>query len=180
MNLFKPRWAFALFVLFAQSANAIIIEYDLTPLGGSSYRYDYTVVNSGSLGSGVSLELFDVLFDPSLYDETSLSIATPAPLANDWDEYFLGSGIALPAAYEAFALAGGIADGATVSGFAVEFTWLGAGLPGRQDFEVYDPNTFDLLAVGSTRSPESAVPLAAPLLLILFGMGLIRVQARAN
>ncbi|MEO8444764.1 MAG: hypothetical protein ABI567_07150, partial [Gammaproteobacteria bacterium] len=48
----------------------------------------------------------------------------------------------------------GIASGQSVSGFAVSFTWLGAGTPGAQTFQIYDASTFGLLGSGTT----TAVP----------------------
>lgn len=143
-------------VFAAQTTSAAIIHYELTAIGGSNYRYDYTVTNDGSLGAGVAIESFAILFDPALYDETSLTIVTADPPASDWDELILGSGLGVDAAYDAFALAGGIGVGESVSGFAVEFAWLGAGTPGAQAFEIYDPDTFDLIQVGSTRPVFSA------------------------
>ena len=156
-------------------ARAAVIRYELIPLGGSDYRYVYTVENDGSLGTGVPVELFDVLFDPTLYDEASLSATTPALLANDWDEIFLTSSPGVPAAYDAFALAGGVADGATVSGFAVDFTWLGPGTPGSQPFEIYDPVTFALLEQGATLI---TVPLPPTPWLLISGAGALVAYRR--
>lgn len=153
-------------LMHTQTASAIAIHYDLTALGGDDYRYAYTITNDGSLGAGTALEWFAILFDPALYDETSLSIVTADPPASDWDELILGSGLLIDAAYDAFALAGGIADGGSVSGFAVEFTWLGAGTPGAQAFEIYDPGSFALLHTGSTRTTFSAVPEPGTLALL--------------
>ena len=160
-------------LLLANPAKAIIIDYDLTSLGGDSYRYDYTVTNDGSLGVGVALEWFAILFDSALYDESSLFIVTPDPPASGWDELILASGVGVHPAYDAFALTGGIAADASVSGFAVQFDWLGAalgaGLPGAQPFEIYDPNTFDVLATGSTRVTSTAVPEPGTLALLFWG-----------
>ena len=147
------------------SAHAITIQYDLSSLGGNTYRYDYTITNDGSLGIGVPVQLFDIYFDPALYLESSLSIATSGPAALNWDQLFLSSGPLIPAAYDAFALSGGIADGAVVSGFAVDFTWLGLGTPGAQLFEIYDSTTFALLDSGATHA------VASPGTLPLLGLG---------
>ena len=152
------------------SAHAIAIQYDITSLGSSNYRYDYTVTNDGSLGSGFPVSLFDIYFDPALYLESSLSIATPGLLASSWDQSILSSGLLIPAAYDAYALNGGIADGSFASGFAVEFTWLGLGaLPGSQAFDVYDPTSFAVLESGST----TALAIPAPDTLALIGIGAV-------
>jgi len=150
-----------------QTAGAIAIHYDLTALGGDDYRYEYTVSNDGTLGAGVALEWFAILFDPALYDETSLTIVTANPPAADWDELILGSGLLIDAAYDVFALGGGIVDGDSVAGFAVEFTWLGAGMPSAQGFEIYDPVSFNVVETGSTRATVTSVPEPGTLALLL-------------
>lgn len=149
-------------------AHAASVQYDLLALGGNDYRYVYSVTNDGSLGSGVALQLFDVLFDPAQYVESSLTITTPPPLSGDWDQLILASSPSVAAAYDAIALAGGIADGTTVAGFAVDFTWIGTGTPGSQPYQIYDPGTFDLLGQGVTTSP---VPVPAAWWLFASGLG---------
>lgn len=149
---------------------AVSVQYELLPMGGSNYRYVYTVSNDGSLGAGIAIGLFDVLFDPALYDESLLTITTPAPLSSNWDEILLASAPGVPAAYDVMALAGGIPVGATVGGFAVDFTWFGSGTPGNQPFAIYDPDSFVLLDQGMT-SNLAAVPVPAAAWLL--GSGLV-------
>jgi hypothetical protein len=167
-------------VLFAlvAPAQAIVIDYELSALGGDSYRYDYAVTNDGSLGASVALEWFQIQFDPALYDESSLSIAsTPA----GWDPLILGSGLGYPASLDVFALGGGLAVGDTLTGLAVTFDWLGgASGPGGQPFDVIDPSSFGFVESGET-TPVSAVPEPGPLVLLaigLAGMGLTRKRAQ--
>lgn len=163
-----PRYLPILGCLLAtQPASAIPIDYSVVALGGNSFRYNYTIANDGSLGAGVPVQLFDIIFDSALYDETSLNIVTADPPASDWDEAILATGFLVGPAYDALALAGGIADGDSVSGFAVEFTWIGAGMPGSQPFEVYDPDTFDLLDQGTTRLANANMPEPSTLALLL-------------
>jgi hypothetical protein len=165
-------------LLFASPVYAISIMSEVQSLGGSTYRSVYSVTNDGSLGSGIAVELFDILFDLALYAESSLTIVTPAPLSTEWDELILGSAPGVPAAFDAFALAGGIPEGATASGFAVEYEWLGLGTPGAQAFEIYDPNTFALLETGSTtEAPSAQVPEPSALWMLAIGLtGLIGIS----
>lgn len=142
----------AVALLAAAPARATTVGYELSSFGGGSYRYVYTVTNDGSLGG--SLGGFDPFFDPSLILESSLIIATPPALAVQWSELILASGVLVPAAYDALALSGGIPNGGSASGFAVDFTWIGAGTPGAQAFEIFDPDTFAVLEAGFT----TAVP----------------------
>lgn len=167
-NLASRILGVLILALCVQTASATLIRYELTPTGGNNYRYEYTVTNDGTLGAGVALEWFAILFDPALYDETSLTIVTADPPAADWDELILGSGLLVDAAYDVFALGGGIADGDSVAGFAVEFTWLGAGMPSAQGFEIYDPVNFNVIETGSTRATVTSVPEPdTPALLLL-------------
>jgi hypothetical protein len=162
--------------LGAGAARAATITYELIPLGGSDYQIVYTVENDGSLGAGVAILLFDVLFDPGLYAESSIAVATPAPLASAWSEIVLASAPGVPAAYDALALAGGIAAGTSASGFTLTFRWLGLGTPGSQPFEIYDSVSFALLEQGMT---ANVAPLPPPIALLATACAAL-VAARAR
>jgi hypothetical protein len=163
--------------IYTSPSYAIAIQYDLDSLGGNNYQYIYSVTNDGSL-DGHELELFDILFSPDLYLESSLTIVTPSPLSLQWDELILASGIGTPAAYDALALSGGIGVGETISGFTVEFQWLGTGTPGGQPFEVFAPDTFTLLETGLT-TEATIIPEAPSLWIIAVGLvGLIGMRQR--
>ena len=83
----------------------------------------------------------------------------------NWNQIILSSGPSIPAAFDALALNGGIANGAVATGFAVDFTWLGLGTPGAQLFDIYDSTTFALLDSGATHA------VASPGTLPLLGLG---------
>jgi hypothetical protein len=164
--------AATLFLLFATPAAATVnIQYTLIPLGGDLYRYVYTITNSP--GSSPA-ELFDILFDTSLYSETSLQIVTPTNLHADWSEQLLGSLPGIPAAYDVLSLKGGVAGGTFVTGFSVQFRWLGAGVPGAQPFKVYNATNFQLLQSGST-SGVLAVPAASTFSLLTLAFGVVLI-----
>lgn len=146
-------------IFLAFQANAdTLIGYNLTALGGSEYQYDYSVFNDGSLGSNVPIQLFDILFNPALYQAGSLAIVTTPLLDSQWSQAILASVGVAPADYDVFALSGGIPVGDSVSGFAVRFEWIGQGLPGAQPFEISDPNTFNLLQSGETPAGPTPEP----------------------
>jgi MYXO-CTERM domain-containing protein len=174
--------------VWAGSASAIVIQYTLTDIGlpGTDYRYVFNVINNGSLGAGVAVEWFDIEFPSpnylagSPYDEASLAIVTGNPPASAWTEQILGSVPALqPATYDAAATGAGIADGASQSGFAVEFDWLGAGVPGAQEFNIWDPVSGFIVESGWTvEAPPAPTPAPAPLALLGLGLGLLVAQRR--
>jgi hypothetical protein len=156
-------------LVLATSVQAIpIIQYSVSalPVPGNYFRYDYTVTNDGSLG--VPISLFDIEFDTTLYNEASLQPQSPA----DWTDLVLGSALGVPAAVEWEAIVAGIASGETGTGFAVEFQWLGSDLPGVQSFLIYDPDTFAVLASGST-TPRDQQPIPEPAGWLLAGTALL-------
>ena len=148
-----------MFLSFQAVANTVSIDYTATNLGSGVYQYDYSVFNNGSLGAGVPIQLFDIFFDPTFYQSLSIVTTTEdaAPLVPQWSEMILNSVGSIPPYFDAFALTGGIPVGSTVSGFTVQFAWLGQSPPGSQAFQIYDANTFALLQSGVTVA-ASAVP----------------------
>ncbi len=161
----------SLLLFTAKPIQAASIKYDLSHIGGNSYQYNYTAINNSM--SGAKMAWFSVLFDPSLYSENSLTIVTQNPPASDWDELILSSGLLVPAAYDVFALSGGIPAKSSVSGFTVQFEWLGIGLPGSQRFEVFDPTTNELIGDGmTTANAIAATPIPGALILFLSPIGI--------
>lgn len=159
-------YAFVLVLTFnCYSANASVFSYQLEDLGANNYRYIYTIENNGTLPNGAGIELFDILFDPSLYDESSLTVSSLEPILSNWSELFLASAPETPAAYDVLANIEGITAGNTVFGFSVDFVWLGNGIPGNQAYEIYDSLTFDLLESGNTQ--PAIVPLPSSVICFL-------------
>jgi hypothetical protein len=171
-------------IFMAFQANAeTVISSALTDLGGNEYQYNYSVYNDGSLGANVSIQLFDIFFNPALYEAGSLDIVTPALLSSEWSQLALASVGTAPADYDVLALDGGIPVGDTVSGFAVQFEWIGQGLPGAQPFEISDPNTFDVLQSSETTlpgpTPEPSTFWMLAILIPIFLAGYRSVKAFA-
>ena len=168
-------------VLLGMNAHAVVIEYEVTELGGDSFRYDYTITNDGSITN--NLELFGINFDPTLYDEFSLLPDLTGEALDNWDGTILGSGIGLPAAFDLFAFGPGLATGDTLSGVGIEFTWIGLDLPGSQDFEVFDSFTFDFLGGGFSELRVDEGPIAVPeppmWTLLMAGLGLLRMRKKS-
>jgi hypothetical protein len=150
-------------------AAPVTIDYELSALAQPSrYLYNYTVTNT-SLGE--PLGEFSLDFNTALYGETTLRVASSTS-TQSWAQQFLGSVLGSPVQFDAFQTqTDGLPQGQSQNGFAVEFTWLGAGKPGAQFFQVYDPISFDVLASGLTTA--SAVPELPISAMLLLGLGCV-------
>jgi len=169
-------WATALVLGLSAHAMAvgptIPVRYRVVSMGGNVYRYIYTLTNNGSLPGGGPLQLFDIYFDSSLYQFSSLVVVTPGSFSAQWSQLILPPVPGVPSAYDVLSLTGGLPAGSTVSGFSVQFTWLGAGSPGSQPFEVFDPVSFLSLQRGQTVLDSVPVPAASDLTMGLMGIAL--------
>ncbi len=147
--------ASALQVAWAQS---VAITFDASEAGGSRWQYIYDVANT-SLPEPI--QEFTIWFDVDLY--ANLSIVTPNPPAADWDELIAQPDPVLTddGFYDAAALAGGIPNGGNVTGFCVEFDWLGIGRPGSQTFDIIDPDTYQTIYSGTTAPEPGTLALFA-------------------
>lgn len=144
---------------------ATTVTYDLANISGNTWEYTYSVSND-TLAQDI--EEFTIFFDLALY-ENLVATATPA----GWDPLVIQPDPGLPddGFYDALALtvAAGIAPGGALSGFGVQFDFLGVGTPGAQPFDIVDPLTFNTLDSGTTQLASVPVPAA----LWLFGSGLL-------
>lgn len=153
------------FLFAASLAHATTINYFTTSLGGTDWRYDYTVSNDTL---GMNLQEFTIYFDVNLFSNLAV-LSSPA----DWDSLVVQPDLALPSNgfFDSLALFGGLTPGTSVGGFSVTFMFAGAGGPGSQAFDIVDPQTFAVLESGVTSrfvEPPSTVaePNALPLLLL--------------
>ncbi|MBE3024495.1 hypothetical protein IMS62_07385 [Janthinobacterium sp. GW458P] len=162
----------ALLLCAMSAAHATSIGYAASSLGGTQWRYDYTVSNTSL---AVPIEEFTLFFSVGQY--ARLRNVSTAP---GWDVLLVQPDPAIPASgyVDALALAGGIVPGGAATGFSVTFDYLGAGSPGAQPFTILDPVSFIELDSGSTQPAAVAVPSTPWLLLagILALAGLRRRQ----
>ena len=146
----------ALGLLLAAWAHAVTVTFSATPLGGTSWRYDYVLTNDTL---AVPVEEFTIYFPPNLYANL-LAGATPG-----WDILVVQPDLGIPddGFYDGLSIGlGGIAPGGSASGFSVTFNYLGGGAPGAQPFEVVDPVTFAPLFSGSTVAASAPQDLVDP------------------
>lgn len=164
MNFIKrfAGWMFLLLWL-ASPAWATTVSYQSSHLGGTQWRYDYTVLNDTL---AAPIDEFSVFFAPGLY--ANLQDASSAP---GWDVLMIQPDPAIPGDgyLDALALAAGIAPGAAAGGFAVVFDYFGAGAPPAQAFTVWDPLTFAVIDSGVVTA-AAVLPLASTAWLLLAGL----------
>lgn len=152
---------------YAGICQATAISYTATDLtdvvsGEDLWEYSYSVSeNTFDTDYG-----FTIYFDLGLYD-----FLDPAPAAPnvDWDVISWDPDPFLPdgGGYDALART----DNASLADlFTISFVWLGgAGGPGAQAFDVYDPS-WQTIESGSTTS--AAAPVPEPATMLLFATGL--------
>jgi hypothetical protein len=143
MKVTAPLLALAFGMLALPAANAQV-TYTATDISGSTWEYDYTVSNT-VLSS--SLTEFTTFFTLGQYSNlvTETSPGNWSPIAAQPDPSLPADGF-----YDALALDSGLASGGSQSGFAVQFTYLGAGSPGSQLFNFVDSSSFATLFAGQT------------------------------
>jgi hypothetical protein len=145
MNFRSRASVLAAALLLSATARAGVIEYDITNVGGSNWRYDYTVTNDELAGG---MWEFTIWFALGLYESLSVA-ASPA----SWDSLVVQPDPNLPADgfFDSVSLDLPLARNASVGGFSVLFTWLGTGTPGSQPFDFVNPETFVSIDSGVTR-----------------------------
>lgn len=156
-------------------ATAASVSYTATSLGGTSWRYDYTIDNSAP---SVAFDQFTIYFDPGLYSGLT---APTAP--TDWDPIAIQPDTAIPADgfFDAINLGVSLVDGQVLGGFAVTFDWLDSGTPGAQPFDLLDSATLRVLASGRTTSLDGQpIPAPASALLAVLALALLPVGRRAR
>ena len=144
---------------------------DVEP-GKNLYRYDYTL-DGYPYGANTG---FRVRFSPNLY--TSIQV-DPPDVGSDWlittqqPNPALSSGLD-QGWYDART---SVANPAPLSGFSVEFVWLGPGAPGSQTYDIYAESTSSPGGV-SYRAYGSTNPVPEPASAGLLALGLLTLALR--
>jgi hypothetical protein len=139
-----------LFGLTALPLNAGIIQYQVTGLGGSSFRYDYQF-------SDFTLQAFqevEISFDPALYS----NLRNPAA-GSDFG-LVLAQPLNPPGTAGFYSILAQVNNPSLAGPFRVEFDYLGGGQPGTQPYALNQftaGGLFDhTIETGATGVPEPA------------------------
>lgn len=164
-----PALAVALAAALPALSQAAAITTTYTHGAGNSWTAEFTVTNDGA---PATLGGFTVYFDYGLFSGLSVT-GSPA----GWDSVVLqpgvGPGSELDGTFDSQLLdwSQALTAGASATGFALEFTYLGAGAPGVLPFEIYDQN-YEVTFSGeaSVNAAPAQVPEPATGLLVLAGL----------
>lgn len=152
------------FLLFALSANASVIEYSLTNIGGNSWRYDYGITNN----TNTTIAEFTIFFD--LHRYSNLQVVHSA---QEWDSIVVQPDPNLPSDgfFDTLALSAGLFPDSTlrIGAFSVLFDFSGPGAPGSQPFEAYNA-AFAMVGSGFTTLPSSVPEPSTGYLIVAAGL----------
>lgn len=149
------------------AAQAADIQFSATPLGGTSWRYDYVVTNNDL----PALDEFSILFEAGTFAELAVAASPPG-----WSTIVLQPVNGTGGLFDALALNESLPLGGSIGGFSVTFQFLAAGTPGAQPFMIIDPFSegSPVIQEGMTR------PIPEPQTLALLLAGLVPVVALAR
>jgi hypothetical protein len=140
-------------------ANPIGVSYSVTNVGGTQWRYDYTLAGPYLYGNDLSV-YFPVA--------TSLNLSDLATGGTDWSTFVFQPDSQLPADGE-FDMIANISNPSLAPVFRVVFQWSGSGTPGAQSFTLYD-SSFNAMGTGITQPSVTAAPEPASLVLLSLGL----------
>jgi hypothetical protein len=136
------------------------------PVTGQQWTVDFVVTGDGT---PAVINDFTVYFPDASFSALSLGASPSA-----WDSLVVQPDTTLhsPGFLDSLALASGIGNGASVSGFDVRFTFLGSGNPPPLRFDINDAN-FHAVYSGLTSVAVVAIPEPETAWLMLLGLGAI-------
>jgi hypothetical protein len=155
------------------TANATVITYQATVIDEAAglWQYDY-YLDEWTYGA---FSGFIIFFPSDLYllnYDFDHGVLPPA-VNDDWDPLVFQPGYSGgPFEYDVMALT---ENPSLADPFSVEFTWLGTGSPGSQEFGIYD-SSYDIVESGKV----APVPEPATLSLLIAGLGAFGVAARGR
>ena len=164
-------WVSALAGFLASGLSAATISYEVSPLGGNNYQYNYFV-------SGIVFQAnqdFDIRFDPASYANGSLS----NPVAGSgFTAMILQPNNPLGTQGDYIATAQ-IANPPLTGPFSVDVVYTGMGTPGSQSFTIDQVNPDKSITVLQSGVTQEAPEPSTMLALAAIGAGLaVRLRRR--
>jgi len=160
----------------SQPAAATVIYYEANQLNGNSWQVDYEIQNDTLLNA---IESFTLFFNQDLYSNIAV-LSAPA----GWDLSVIQPDISIPDDGYVDGIAGfggAIPLNGILAGIRVTFDFLGAGAPGTQFFEMYDPDNYFLVDSGNTIvRPSTPVPVPEPSMALLHLLIIIGLSTLAK
>jgi hypothetical protein len=165
----------------AQTADIVYSTTELSSdasAGTSTWQYNYTITNTTPGGAALpAIDEFTIYYTLGTYSNMSI-VSSPgnwSSLVAQPDPVLAADGF-----FDAEANNAGLAAGASVANFSVDFTFLGQGTPGSQLFNIVDFNNpatyanplqvgFTRLATSSVSAPELDASSAASAATLLMG-----------
>lgn len=149
-------------------AFAVPVQSTITPQGSNLYTFSYTVNNE----TGQALQELSIYFDHQYYANLQL-ISSPAnwdPIVIQPDVFLYSDGFV-----DILALGTGLNPGGMLTGLSILARYSGPGMPGAQNFEFVDPDTFAVLSSGQTVAEIEPPPtdVDAPGTMLLAGLGMM-------
>ena len=147
------------------------IEFDARPLAGNVWQLDYTLINTSP---SLIFDEVTVYFEFGRFELIS-AVANPV----GWDPLVIQPELSIPADgfYDVLSLTGPVAFGSTTTGFSITVSFLDAGAPGSQRFELVNSTDFSVVQSGFTVQ-ATAVPEPASLGLAVVGLTIIGAALR--
>ena len=166
--------AAVILMLWTASTAAQTIKYDVGPLGGGTWIYEYTVSN---FAPGTSFDEFRIYFEPSFFSITPLGPPPP----DGWDLRAIQPDPKIPADgfLDAIRRGGLLPQGATATGFKVGVVFSGTGAPAEQRFDLYTSGDSALRFSGTT-VPLVVVSVPEPSAYLMMLGGLVVLARRSQ
>lgn len=162
----KRQIAAGLLTALCITANAASVKYEAVALGGTSWRYDYTLQGNATATAFDGLTIY---FAASSFGQLSNELAP-----SGWETLVVQRDTGIPADgfLDLLNLGGSLSGALTPVVFSLRVEYLGTGLPRSQRYELYQSTPFSVVASGETVQ-VGAIPEPRTNALMLLGLGAV-------
>lgn len=165
-----------LWLIISSSAWSAQIAFSTQNLSSGRFQYDYVLTND----SAQRIDEVTIYFDRTLFNDLANGVSP-----SGWDPLVIQPDLGLPSDgfFDVLALGPGLLPGVSLSGFSIQFTFLGSGSLPAQRFQIVEPDTFAILASGLTvlaDSPPPPIPEPATFTLFIIALLALVIAKRRN